>query len=123
MPAAGFGAALAHPADTAIAHRPAANAARERVAIHPPIGCIVQHPAGRLGTSQCHFVPAGGYFATFRLTRETVGMPRSASPGALVSARRKKRYRQKMAKPEREILTAAGREVAISNPRKVLFPQ
>jgi DNA ligase D-like protein (predicted polymerase) len=28
-----------------------------------------------------------------------------------------------MAKPEREILTVAGREVAITNPRKVLFPQ
>ena len=28
-----------------------------------------------------------------------------------------------MAKPEREILTVAGREVAISNPRKVLFPE
>ena len=28
-----------------------------------------------------------------------------------------------MAKPEQEILTAAGREVAITNPRKVLFPQ
>ena len=27
-----------------------------------------------------------------------------------------------MAKPEREILTVAGREVAISNPRKLLFP-
>src|SRR3954462_1435553 len=26
-------------------------------------------------------------------------------------------------KPERELLTVAGREVAISNPRKVLFPQ
>ena len=29
----------------------------------------------------------------------------------------------RMAKPEREILTVAGREVAITNPRKVLFPQ
>jgi DNA ligase D-like protein (predicted polymerase) len=28
-----------------------------------------------------------------------------------------------MAKPEREVLTVAGREVAITNPRKVLFPQ
>ena len=28
-----------------------------------------------------------------------------------------------MAKPEQEILTVAGREVAITNPRKVLFPQ
>ena len=28
-----------------------------------------------------------------------------------------------MAKPEREILTASGREVAITNPHKVLFPQ
>ena len=27
-----------------------------------------------------------------------------------------------MAKAEREILTVAGREVSISNPRKVLFP-
>src|SRR5690242_12472102 len=57
MPAAGFGGALAQPADNTTAHRPAATAARGRVAIHPPIGCIVQHPRRALDTCRWYFIP------------------------------------------------------------------